>query len=181
MDEAFSGKFRDKDQKGRSWRGCKMLAIQLSDLKREITGLKFYLTEIEEYANTKVASGNWQEQRDRDNVSKFVLIGLLRFKEWQRLSRKLSWATSRIARQGLLTILLLRLPSLITWRPTMSHFTITDNQKKCLIRTHLRTRTVEETRHSELLEESELMEERCLSNMETITDFLINPIKSSKI
>lgn len=55
--------------------------LQLSDLKREITGLKFYLTEIEEYANTKVASGNWQEQRDRDNVSKFVLIGLLRFKE----------------------------------------------------------------------------------------------------
>jgi len=43
-----------------------------SDLKREITGLKVYLSEIEDYASSRVASGGWQEQRDRENVSNFV-------------------------------------------------------------------------------------------------------------
>lgn len=46
--------------------------MQLSQLKRQINGIKIYLKEVEDYGNTKVASGSWQEQRDRENIANFV-------------------------------------------------------------------------------------------------------------
>lgn len=52
----------------------------MAELKREITGLKVYMSEVENYGNTKVASGNWQEQRERENVANFVRFGLCRCK-----------------------------------------------------------------------------------------------------
>jgi len=39
-----------------------------------------YLTEVEEYVNAKVG-GNWQEQRDRDNLNNFVTIIIVSSKE----------------------------------------------------------------------------------------------------
>lgn len=52
----------------------------LADLKREINSLKVYMTELESFGSAKAASGSWEEQRERDNVSNFVIMVLFRFK-----------------------------------------------------------------------------------------------------
>lgn len=54
--------------------------MQISELRRELNGVKVYLTEVEQYANSKVAGNNWQEQRERDNLNNFVLVSRCRSK-----------------------------------------------------------------------------------------------------
>ena len=52
----------------------------MSELKRDILGLKVYLSEAETFASTRAASGNWEEQRARDNISNLVYFISLRCK-----------------------------------------------------------------------------------------------------
>ena len=48
--------------------------------EKRYSGLKVYLSEAETFASTRAASGNWEEQRARDNISNLVYFISLRCK-----------------------------------------------------------------------------------------------------